>query len=181
MEEDIIEDGSEEMEVNLAEEFSNAMDVIRRRNGTDNNREDHEISDELQIMCMGLWDIYNTKSQELEEVGGSYDSGRLERMRNHVRENWSRQDMMDYHMGTLSNNGTIKWAIRHAPNKIAAIDHYVSEDEHGIPQTIEQANYMLSLVKSVLAARGKDEVMFAYITNDYNYWNNLSDEDIYGI
>ena len=143
---------------------------------------EYEISPELRAKCERLWDITNNKIEELEETAGTWDGNRLFRMRSHISDNWSRQDMMNYHMGTIfqGNNGTIKWALRNAPNKIKAIEYYTGE-ERGRPLTMDSFNTTFDEIQNILKATGKDEVMFAYMENEYNYWDSLPDTEFYAI
>ena len=157
----------------MIEEVNLARDVITRRN-TPELRMSHDISMHLRERCEGLWDIYNTKSDEIRGLD-------LHEARDYIRENgWTRSDMLDYHMGSIYTDTrcAIHWALQVCTSKVAAIKHYV---DAGIPVTLEQAQSDLRRIATMVYTDGKDEMMWAYIIQEYNFWNDMNDEEIYGI
>ena len=134
----------------------------------------HDISPWLREKCEELWDIRNTRSDEIRGLN-------LHEARDYIRDNsWTRNDMLEYHMGSIyaDTSCSISWALRVCTSKVAAIKHFV---DAGLPTTLEQAQSDLRRIETMVNADGKDEMMWAYITQEYNFWNDMNDEEIYDI
>ncbi len=145
--------------------------------------EEYEISDWLKDQCSMIWNIRNKLSDAMDEACNEPHTGRLERMRAYVRD-WSRQDMIDYHMGNIftqghGNNGSIKWALENGTSKIKAINRIL---ENGTPMDLATAKRDLDCINNILStANGKDGIQLALIENDLNYWRNMTDEELFEI
>ena len=132
--------------------------------------EQHEISMYVKDKCLDMWDIYNTRSEDL------LDMDFLD-MIGYVEDNWSRQSCIDYHMGNIygDNSGTISWALKVCTSKISMIKQRV---EHYVPFDAEEMETELNYIKKIVISEGKDELILAYITQDYEYWDSLTDEEL---
>lgn len=145
---------------------------------------EHEISHELKARCANLWNIHTSTKQDLQNVSDDAESNGengLTAMREYVRNEWTRVDVLDYHMGNIStsSNGAIKWALRTCKSKISALNECILDQ--GQPLTEEALKRTYRDAKRILEANGKDELLFAYIENQYDFWNSLSDEELFDI
>ena len=110
---------------------------------------EHEISPWLREKCEALWDIRSPISSEIRGLG-------LHEARDYIRDNsLTRNDMLDYHMGTiyLDDSGSICWALRVCTSKVAAAKYFF---EGGEPITLEAALRDLKNIEAMLNAEGKE-------------------------
>lgn len=147
----------------------------------------HRLSDTVIEFCKGLWDIHNTRSNEVEAVRRRVDAETNNRdgfaaMKQHARE-WDRTAIMEYHMGNITledQTGAIHWAIENGTSKIKLIESYIGED-HGEPTNLDTALRDIRSVQRVLKASGKDELQIAFIQNYWNFWDELDEDQLYEI
>lgn len=133
--------------------------------------------EEITRKASELWDIHNTKREELDEVARIAESNRengLEAMGRYVRENWNKQDLIDYYMGNIENrrSGSFYWANKVGKSKITLIKHYL---ENGIPTNLEEAVEDLKRVEAVLETSC---CKWFYIEDEFHYWNNMELEEL---
>ena len=146
----------------------------------------HQLSDTVIEFCKNLWDIHNTRSNEVEAVRRRVDAETNNRdgfaaMKQHARD-WDRTAIMEYHMGniTLEDGAAIHWAIRNGTSKIKLIESYIGEDV-GMPTNLDTALRDIRSVQRVLRASGKDELQIAFIQNYWNFWDALDEDQLYEI
>jgi len=80
-------------------------------------------------------------------------------------------------MGNLGN-GSLVYAISNITGKIGAIREIL---DGGTPNHLETAQMDLENIKNILTANNKDELILKYLENQFNYWNSLTDEELYEI
>ena len=145
---------------------------------------EYQISDWLEGQCLQLWDIDNGRGAELAQVQLCAEQNRINGLtaqRAYVRDHWDKEAIMEYHMGnrTWASYGTIKWALDLGTSKIKMLEYYLLE--LGENMTPEQAGKALFMGIKILEADNKDERMLAYITEQYEYWDSLDEDELYEI
>lgn len=148
----------------------------------------HEISDWLYDKCKEIWNPENNMGKVIDgelisiiansHLGSDNPIGQLQQL---CLENFSRIEMLDYHMGNMtSSQSAIKWANIHATSKTKAINYYLDGlilCEDNVDSLIEN----IKNCKTILDANGRDEIKLVYIKNSYEYWDCLSDDELYQI
>lgn len=135
---------------------------------------EHDISLALKVRCEALWDIRNTRKEELEDV--AYDG-----LNNYVCNNWDRDAIIDYHMGTIfqDTHDAIYWGIKEGSSRTKLINYFVNEQ--GTATDLDDANRIIRDVKRALEAKTRDDMIFAFVQHYHNYWNSVDTEILYEI
>ena len=192
-------DGMAEMEVRIREIMGNMdidadpnmrllpllarkKDPLWKHSDQENRTVEIPISGWLKEKCAGLWDIYNSRSCDLERYAEEITGRRsLNEQKAYVKRNWDVTAIMEYHMDNIyaSSSGAIKWAMERK-SKFAMIKYLV--EVGGSPSTLEVAQRDLSIMYNILErADGMDEARWYLIQSDYTYWGQLGLEELYSI
>ena len=143
---------------------------------------EYELSLDNEAKCEALWDVYNTRSQELEDVADEADPrNRLTFQKEYVRENWDATAMLEYHLGNLTERaGVIQGATTEAQKGRFEM---VREElvEQGIGLTKEALERQIKNCQRYIACKNREELTWAYIQNQYDFWDSLTDEELYEI
>ena len=143
---------------------------------------EYELSLDNEAKCSVLWDVYNTRSQELEDVADEADPrNRLTFQKEYVRENWDATAMLEYHLGNLTERaGVIQGALSEAQKGRFEM---IREElvEQGIGLTKEALEWQIKNCQRYIACKNREELTWAYIQNQYDFWDSLTDEELYEI
>lgn len=143
---------------------------------------EYELSLDNEAKCSVLWDVYNTRSQELEDVADEADPrNRLTFQKEYVRENWDATAMLEYHLGNLTERaGVIQGALSEAQKGRFEM---IREElvEQGIGLTKEALERQIKNCQRYIVCKNREELTWAYIQNQYDFWDSLTDEELYEI
>ena len=145
-----------------------------------------EISDELLEKCTRLWDVCNTTDDELESYRSQTDNFSL--VRQYPKDNWDRDKILAYHMGDCFynrsngrlNNGVIGWSLSFK-NKLQFLGEIYNEDDYNLPTDLLGMSDLLKLTRSYLVCTTVDEMRWVYIQEQYSFWDNLTEDQLYTI
>ena len=150
-----------------------------------NQFDEYPIGESLKESCACLWNIYTDHSAELREVSdAATDSGAnpLTDMKAYVRENWDKDAMIGYHMGNIyktSDYSIFEIALNKCSSKISALKNLF--EDYPTNNSIESLKMDIRAAQSMLNAGDKEELLWAYIKNEYDYWANASEDVLYAI
>ena len=141
-----------------------------------------ECSEWLKDKCREMWDIHNTRSYELEKYATELSERRtISEQRQYVKDNWDRKKMLEYHMGNIfsDTNGALKWAMERK-SKIAMLK-YILENGIGalnLHMANKDLNHMLEIIN---CDDGLDGARWIMIREEYSYWGNLDNDELFSI
>ena len=141
-------------------------------------------SDWLKENCADLWDINNRLSDVLDIVHQKAESvncgNGLPAMNKYVKDNWTRQDLINYNMGNIFQRGRTVWWAMKFKSKIQLLRHILENATN--PIKLEVAKNDIGLCYSILnSSHNLDHARYCYILDQFNYWNSLDDEKLYDI
>ncbi|NVM46735.1 MAG: hypothetical protein HWN79_17650 [Candidatus Lokiarchaeota archaeon] len=133
-------------------------------------------TDNILEKCSELWDINNPNREVMQLL---IDDKGLQETKESIKRSWSRQDMLNYHMGNKeTTTGAIQLALKHSDSKIQAIKEVL---DVGVPLKLDAAQFDRKCIERILDSHGREELTWAIIQNQYDYWNGFDDDELYVI